>query len=414
MLNSTLPDTAGKAAVIMRVKQLTDFKWTPLRDVPTYTKEAGKTVDPAGVEVTGMPYSSAMPNDKFICENVTYHTLLSAMANPDSALYQKDLGGHRNSWTYFGIVCNGLVRYALNIIRRYATKHWLDIPGMRLVEKAGEYTAEQIRLCDVLWAYVTGRTHVAIITGILRDESGVIREIEVSEAVRPTCIRARYGVEEYFEKYKQFSLCRYDGIDRVPAPDPEDDAALKRGVSKTLPAVAVDYGDKANYLSGEEVVISVFAPGEHTVEIVRDGEVIERVSLAGGAKITRKPDCGHYAVRLADTGDSTQFRVNDPGVTFTVKDGKVTFTVRPSDPDSRILHMEFCSAPVKAALDPEGLPYGYAAPNYAAWIGTVEPSEEEIASGVFTREIPEGAKTYKFYFRNPYGVWSHSIESLNV
>ena len=202
-LISTLPDTPGKAAAIARTKQLTDFRWTPLRDVPTYTKEAGKTVDPAGVEVTGMPYSSAAPNDKFICENVTYHTLLSAMANPDSALYQKDLGGHRNSWTYFGIVCNGLVRYALNIIRRYATKHWLDIPGMRLMEKAGEYTAEQIRLCDVLWAYVTGRTHVAIITDILRDESGVIRQIEVSEAVRPTCIRARYGVEEYFEKYNK-------------------------------------------------------------------------------------------------------------------------------------------------------------------------------------------------------------------
>ena len=54
-LISTLPDTPAKAAVIARSKQLTDFKWTPLKEVPTYLRNVGNTVLPAGVEVSGFP-----------------------------------------------------------------------------------------------------------------------------------------------------------------------------------------------------------------------------------------------------------------------------------------------------------------------------------------------------------------------
>jgi cation transport ATPase len=76
---------------------------------------------------------------------------------------------------------------------------WGDIPGMRQVAPRGAYSAEEIRLCDVLHAFGEGRNHVALITDILRDEDGVIRQIEVSEAARPSCRRACYGVEEYLE-----------------------------------------------------------------------------------------------------------------------------------------------------------------------------------------------------------------------
>lgn len=42
-------------------------------------------------------------------------TVLSLMADPDSVLYTEDLGGRNNSRVYNGIVCNGLVRYAMQI-----------------------------------------------------------------------------------------------------------------------------------------------------------------------------------------------------------------------------------------------------------------------------------------------------------
>lgn len=411
-LVSTLPDTPGKAATLARARQLTDFRWTPVRDVPTYTKQEGKTVLPAGKEVVGMPYSSAEPNDKFIWENVSMHALLSAMANPDSALYQKDIGGHRNSWAYFGVVCNGLARYAMGIRRRYTTKRWLDVPGNRMVAEDGKFTVDQIRICDSLFAYGKGRNHVAMITDLLRDEDGVIRRVEVSEAVRPVCKRASYDVEEFYEKYKLFALCRNDFIDSAPPVDPEDQAELARGVQKDLPPIAVDYGDKSNYLLGEETLISVFAPGEHTVELLCAGEVIERVPLAGYGKITRKLAPGYYTARLADTGDSTQFCVCQPQIDYTVSDGKVTVTARSDDPDSRILYMDFREAPAKECFDAEGKPYTHFASAYGPLVKIEELSAQEIASGVFTRAIPAGAGSFKVYFENRYGVWTRPILEL--
>ena len=122
MLISTKPNTKGKEAVLYRSRQLTEFQWTPQGDIPVYTKATGRTKLQAGDPQLGMLYSSTEPTDKFITENISFETFLSIVANPDSALYQKDLNGHNNSWAYFGIVCNGLARYAFNIRRRYSTK----------------------------------------------------------------------------------------------------------------------------------------------------------------------------------------------------------------------------------------------------------------------------------------------------
>ena len=36
MFISTKPRNEREAAIIARSRQLTDFKWTPVRDVPTY------------------------------------------------------------------------------------------------------------------------------------------------------------------------------------------------------------------------------------------------------------------------------------------------------------------------------------------------------------------------------------------
>ena len=58
------------AAAIKRARQLTDFKWTPVKDFPAYTKKDGNFLFPAGEELTGFPYSSVEREDKFIMENI--------------------------------------------------------------------------------------------------------------------------------------------------------------------------------------------------------------------------------------------------------------------------------------------------------------------------------------------------------
>ena len=54
-LRMVIPDTLQKEAVILRARQLTDFKWSPVRDIPTYSRKEGHTVLCAGSELVGFP-----------------------------------------------------------------------------------------------------------------------------------------------------------------------------------------------------------------------------------------------------------------------------------------------------------------------------------------------------------------------
>ena len=405
MLISTKPDTKGKEAALYRARQLTDCRWTPIRELPVFTKATSPNKFPAGRENLGMLYSSPEPVDKFVFENVSFETFISALANPDSVLYNKDLAGHNHSWAYFGFVCNGLARYALNIRRRYSTKRWLTVPGMRKIADDGCYTADQIQLCDVLYAHGKGPSHVAMVTDILKDETGEIRQIEVSEMVAPVGRRAQYDLDVFFEKFKLYAICRYDYVDETPMPDARDAEFLAGGVPG-LPTIAVDQGNKANYRAYEDVVISTFPEGENELEIRRGDELIETLTLSGRSKITRHFIQGYYTVTHKATGETVEFCVTDPKVSYTVKDGFLTVTADACDPDSMILYMDFREAGAAGHLTKRNCYYD---PRCAALAKVEELTEGEKAAGTWTRKIPEDGVHFKVYFENKYGIWTHTM-----
>lgn len=413
MLFSTKPDSKGKEAALFRSRQLTDFRWTPVGDIPVYTKATGKTYLAAGQEQVGMLYSSTEPTDKFIAENISFETFLSIIANPDSALYHKDLQGHSNSWAYFGIVCNGLVRYAFNIRRRYSTKRWDVVPGMRKIADEASFGPEQMLLCDVLHSYGKGRNHVSLITDLLRDASGKICKIEVSEAIRPTCVRKQYDLETFFEEFKLFSLWRYDYVDDVPMPDPEQDACLRQGVPG-LPVLSVDYGNKTNYRTYEDVVISVFLSGKNELEIYRDGELVDSVTIWDRGNISRRFDRGYYTVIHKETGAKVEFCVTQPEISYTVEDGMLMVRANPCDSCSKISHMEFRErsqgGTIRTSGGCEGMETGvFHDPRCSSLSKLEELTDEEKRTGVFNRAIPDDAGNFKVYFENAYGMWTHTM-----
>lgn len=410
-LKSTFPDSAGKRAAIERARQLTDFKWTPLKNITTYTKSTGQTALLAGVEVTGMPYSSLEPTDKFIYENVSFETLLSAMANPDSVLYTKDIGGRRNSWVYYGIVCNGLVRYALQINRRISTKRWGTVPGMRKIADRCAYTFEDIKLCDVIYAFGLGRNHVEIVTDLLRDEDGRVVKIELSGAVFPHCKRRTFTEEEYFKKFELFELWRYDYIDDVPDIDKDTDAILKKGVSPVLPKIAVDNGNKSNYFYGNETVISVFADGENKIVIYKNGNLSEVLTVSGAGKIVRKFEPGYYKVILNKEQEVLEFAVNLPKITHEVADGKLTVHFDSCDTESEILYADFREniPDIEGTRISLNSDISYYDSHCSSLSRLEELSEKEKKAGQYTRDIPEDAGYFKLYFKNKYGVWTHRM-----
>ena len=411
MLISAKPDSKGKEAALFRCRQLTEFKWTPVGDVPCFSKTIDKLKLPADVEQKGLVYSSTETNDKFIAENVSFETFLTVIANPDSALYHKDLNGHGNSWTYFGIVCNGLVRYALDIKPRYSTKRWQDIPGMVKIAEAGAYVAEQIKLCDILLTY-DKRKHVVLITDILLDENGTLQKVEVSEAIPPVCVRKQYDLETFFEKYADFALWRYDFVDTVPMPDAEENAYLERGVP-SLPSIAVDYGNKSNYRANEDVVISSFLDGENQVEIYRENNLIETFLFFGRSKVSKQFERGYYVLKQKSTGETVEFCVTAPQINHTVENGRITVQADACDPHSKMLYMDFRERSKGEHMASEKASENNGVAFYsteAAVLSKVEElSEEEKKTGIFTRKIPSDAVNFKVYFENKYGVWTHTM-----
>lgn len=395
MLTSTLPKTPAEAAVLKRAKLLTDIRWTPITDVPAYMKRENlHTVIPAGVETTGLPYSSTEAIDKFVPENVSLESFLSALSNPHSKIYQPGHG--RFGRANYGIVCNSFVRYTLGIPYRVPTALWLTLPGMRKVADAETYSAEDICLCDVLYAFGNGRHHVAMITDILRDETGAIAEIEVSEAVSPRCKRVRYPVEQYFELYRLFSLCRYDFLDEVPPFDEEEERICKSGIDKVLPKITVDNGNHSNYLVGQEVVLSVFSEEDDTVELLKDGTLCREILTKGRAFMPLNLERGYYVARLKNEGSSVEFAMLAANISHKVEGDEITITADPCDAQSTIVYADFRKAGQAGA------------PMAKFEILT----EDEVKTGVITRKIPSEAANYKVYFKNPYGVWTHPLTKI--
>lgn len=391
-LKHTLPDTPQKEAVIARSRQLTDFKWTPVCDVPTYLTKVGNTVLPKGEEVTGFPYSSTEKNDKFFTENVLIETFLSAIQNPYSKLYQAGRGNF-NSCSY-GIVCNGLARYALGIKRRVSTVCWPTIPGMRIIAPKYEYTVYDIELCDILYAVKEERSnHVALITDIIKNEKDEIVFIEVSEAVRPKCERVSYSVEEFLEKYKLFALWRYDHLDKVPLLDEYTDELLKNNPYNQTPKISVDNGNKSNYLEGEETIISVMIDGTDNVQIIKNDEIVEEIVVINKAIIAREFERGYYVLKLENSGEYVEFCVNKADISYKIENDEITVFANSNDTESEILYMDF-RIPGKV---------------WASLAKYEEITEEERQSGIITRKIPHNGENFKVYFRNKYGVWVHQM-----
>ena len=161
--------------------------------------------------------------------------------------------------------------------------------------------------------------------------------------------------------------------------------------------IAVDYGNKSNYLYGETTVISSFAEGENIIEILRGGEVVEEIAVTGYTQISRKLDAGYYTVRLKGTEYYTEFCVNSFTMTHTVEDGYITITVTNADPESVIHHMEFRGSGTKIS----------------SLVKIIYLTDEEKAAGVFTVKIPSGGYTYKISFENEYGIYTHRIKSFS-
>jgi transcription antitermination factor NusG len=196
-------------------------------------------------------------------------------------------------------------------------------------------------------------------------------------------------------------------------PDEAQDRCLKQGVPK-LPVIALDYGNKTNYRTYEEVLISAFPEGENEILIYQGDEVIETVTISGRGNISRKFPRGYYQIKHTATGECLEFSVTQPEITHFVENGKITVKADACDIESVISHFEFremtrSEREKLQGKDPENNAVAFYSDSCAALSKMEELTAEEKKTGIITREIPADAANFKVSFENKYGIWTHTM-----
>ena len=303
------PASPGVANALKRARQLCEVRWTPIRPLPSALKGVKGTEHEyfygyfrPWLPQRGIPYSSCRTVEKYVGWNISPETFCTALQNPHSVVYTRQLkdepGTKANS--YYGLVCSMFVSYALDLPYRIVCKDWLALDTIHAVD-AGQL--ENLRLGDIL---LDPKSHVALITGIARDEAGTVQRIEVSECTLPLTICTAFTREEFINYWLKdnYGVYRYDRIDEVSyTPNPylplDDEMAAEPQHFALLP----DFGNKANYRVGDEPVeLWALEEGWDGVEVTApDGEKT-RYPLHDGHVVLQPDAVGHYSACLVKDG----------------------------------------------------------------------------------------------------------------
>ncbi len=112
-----------------------DFKWTPVRNLPTNYKDGSVKLAkflqghfPAWRPQTGLNYSAARFAEKYVGINVSFETYISALSNPDSVMYTRNLQGKHNlSSAYYGTVCSEFASYVFDLPFHIDCQQWSSL-----------------------------------------------------------------------------------------------------------------------------------------------------------------------------------------------------------------------------------------------------------------------------------------------
>ena len=392
-----VPESEGMKNALRRAKQLAELRWTPVKAFPVIASPGVPGADtsriffPAWRPRGGVNYSAARFEEKYVGCNISLDTYMTAMTQPDSVLYTRNLHGkHRLCAAYYGTVCSQFASYVFDLPFHIDCQQWPYLDGIEIIDPT---PLENLRLCDIL----NERTrHTAVITGITRDADGRVLDITVTEST-PPCAQSNTFLAQEFVNYwlkNGYEVLRYHKLDRVAyTPSPwvhiEGDPELAYPVPNAV--LMPDYGDKANYLLGETVTLSVFDPAYTAVEI-RCREEKKSLPVENGrvTLIPEKP--GYYqAAAVSENGRSAP-------VEFCIVDAKAVLG-KAEYSEKEPIH------PIFSCADPEDELRGWVVKTdaYAKYWGY--PISDE---GVVPAEaaLPEGKYLIIGLYRNRYGIYS--------
>jgi len=379
-LRYDIPKTQGEKNVLRRTKQLLHFTWKPLMECTENEREYivsarnGKQQGRASV-YQGIPYSSCRVEDKFAGLDILLETFASAVKNPASVIYTRDLSDFddpafncaiKNTFLAYGTVCSAFTNYALDLPIHRCTREWDISPEFYLVEKQ---SADGLCLCDtLLTTRPNGRTggHVRIVTGIARDEDGCVRRVQISEGMPPFPKCRWFTAEEFNATLKepgdQYRIYRYKFLDRV---------TYRPFAAEKTYAVLPDLGDYSNYRLGDNVTLNVLrntgtlvVKGPETSREIPVASIRQTTVLGRQNKlyVLKGLPAGNYRTYCRDEhGDSAEaeFCVYEPPKIYLEDEDGNTFPfvyLKPVSPDgSALSDSSSCFYDGRGALKTEGV-----------------------------------------------------------
>lgn len=223
-----------------RIRQVMELRFTPLMDMVTSGSNKEGVFFKKDRVRFGLPYSSTAQYSKFVPQNVSFYTFLTALHNPRSVMYTEKIGNTTDgagiysqygisyvgqldySSNYYGTVCTGLTSYIACYKNIFNSSKWNKFtahpenaaPNLVTVSNAN---AQNVQPLDFMW----NSGHCSFISDILLDDQGNRRFIVVSEQTMPTgCVTAY--TPEMFEKrldVKNIKVRRYTAWDNTTKPD---------------------------------------------------------------------------------------------------------------------------------------------------------------------------------------------------
>lgn len=290
-------DTSSLAfkCMIKRARQIACIQWTPNGTIP----KAGGAYPPNKVR-TGIPYSSVKELDKFIGQEVSFTTFMSAVHNPRSVLYTENVSqppySGVNCSTYYGTVCSMAVNYALGIDYPIESSMY---PTLSLFEEVAQKSLTNALPGDIVWR----KGHVFLLLDIVR-LGKEITSVSVLESRNVTSIKTYSydallsSIEKYdWVVYRFKYLAGSTNYKPIPFIINEGDEHCEYNYNEEL---CVNRGDESSFREGENVVIDVFSSAYDQALVYKDGVLFRTLDIETDKIVLSGLPFGDYSVQLKD------------------------------------------------------------------------------------------------------------------
>lgn len=356
----TKPENEGVLNCIKRARQLSDIKWTSLMRIPRDSMMNNSTVHwldwfNSETEYTGIPYSGGGEDDvnfgdpaplnpncdagkwgyrhMFVGLGVPFEAFITAARYPNSIMGERV---NQSAWSFdaslYGTVCSALVTYAFDLgggnVHKTANGFCANWDGkfVKITDSVATMDIELSNLCDVY----EHPTHVAMITDIIRDKSGHIEYIEVTEATTVgngsnggqvgsqlggRARRKFWTVAEIKERYKEYKLWRFidfSNIEYIKSPFVTigNEAYMEPVIDyPCIPYLGVGAKYKKGYIHNSKILIG--AKGFSKLIVLKDGTLFGEFTINSDTKYIEVGfnELGYYEAYLS-SGSATSMRCN--------------------------------------------------------------------------------------------------------